>query len=170
MKFRKMDIDSMDRTRPVAGSEDATAAVDLSAGGVQQSETLTDDLIFDEGDDVGNKEAGMATAEISSQDTFVDEGVGMSTEPLEVEEGGGAKKKGPKTVSTAAGAAARPRAARVEEEEKGIEVGWAVALTLSALVLVGAVCVSMDVAKSDQTTASSSGFSRWVGETFGGGK
>jgi hypothetical protein len=165
-----MDIDNMDRTRPVAGSEDATAAVDLSAGGVQQSETLTDDLIFDEGDDVGNKEAGMATAEISSQDTFVDEGVGMSTEPLEVEEEPQGRKKGGKPAA-AAGAAARPRpAARVEEEEKGVEVGWAVALSLSALILVGAVCVSLDVAKSDQTTSTASGFSRWVGETFGGGK
>jgi len=168
MKFRKMDIDNMDRTRPVAGSEDATAAVDLSAGGVQQSETLTDDLIFDEGDDVGNKEAGMATAEISSQDTFVDEGVGMSTEPLEVEGADAApaaKRKGPKTTSTAA--AGRARAPREDENEPAVETGWAVALAMSALVLLGAVFVTWDVAKSDQGTASASGFSKWVGETFG---
>jgi hypothetical protein len=153
MKFRKMDIDNMDRTRPVAGSEDATAAVDLSAGGVQQSETLTDDLIFDEGDDVGNKEAGMATAEISSQDTFVDEGVGMSTEPLE-EPGAEApseprKKKGAKT----SGPATRSRAPRAEEEEQPVETGWAVALALSAVVLLGAVFVTWDVAQSDKGTA-----------------
>jgi hypothetical protein len=170
MKFRKMDIDNMDRTRPVAGSEDATAAVDLSAGGVQQSETLTDDLIFDEGDDVGNKEAGMATAEISSQDTFVDEGVGMSTEPLEEPGAGEAaaeprKKKGPKT---SAGPATRSRTTRMEEEEQPVETGWAVALALSAVVLLGAVFVTWDVAQSDKGTASASGFSKWVGETFGG--
>ena len=168
MKFRKMDIDNMDRTRPVAGSEDATAAVDLSAGGVQQSETLTDDLIFDEGDDVGNKEAGMATAEISSQDTFVDEGVGMSTEPLEepgAAEPSPAKKRGAKA---AAGPATRSRAARAEEEEQPVETGWAVALALSAVVLLGAVFVTWDVAQSDKGTAAASGFSKWVGETFGG--
>ena len=168
MKFRKMDIDNMDRTRPVAGSEDATAAVDLSAGGVQQSETLTDDLIFDEGDDVGNKEAGMATAEISSQDTFVDEGVGMSTEPLEepgAAEPAPAKKRGPKT---SAGPATRSRATRADEEEQPVETGWAVALALSAVVLLGAVFVTWDVAQSDKGTAAASGFSKWVGETFGG--
>ncbi len=180
MKFRKLDIDNLDRTRPVAGSEDATAAIDLSAGGgAQPSETLTDDLIFDEGDDVGSKEAGMATAEISSQDTFVDEGVGMSTEPLEVEgeeqstmevaPAGSKKGKGGKA---AAGAAAKPRpAARAPvEEEQGVEVGWCVGMALSAVILVCAVFVNWDVARSNQTGPQASGFSKWVGETFGSGK
>jgi hypothetical protein len=173
MKFRKLDIDNMDKTRPVAGSEDATAAIDLSAGGGgQQSETLTDDLIFDEGDDVGSKEAGMATAEISSQDTFVDEGVGMSTEPLEVDgedsttEVAPAGKKGARKP---AGAAGKPRpSARAMDDEKPTEVGWCVALAFSAVVLICAVFVAMDVAKSDGREASATGFSKWVGETFSG--
>jgi excisionase family DNA binding protein len=85
MKFKKSDIDSLD----ILATEDSeTREVDLSAGGGDASETLTDDLIFDEGDelDLSADDAGMATAEITSQDTFVDEGgepVGMSTEPLE---------------------------------------------------------------------------------------
>ena len=58
------DVSGSSELGGVAGSEDATAAIDLSAGGGQPSETLTDDLIFDEGDDVGSKEAGMATAEM----------------------------------------------------------------------------------------------------------
>jgi len=176
MKFRRLDIDNLDRTRPVAGSEDATAAIDLSAGGGQPSETLTDDLIFDEGDDVGSKEAGMATAEISSQDTFVDEGVGMSTEPLEVDgepetqeiAGGAGKKKGGKAKPAAA--AAKPKPSRAVEEEQPTETGWCVALSLGAVVLVCATFVSMDMAKSDRGTAAASGFSKWVGETFGGSK
>jgi hypothetical protein len=173
MKFRRLDIDNLDRTRPVAGSEDATAAIDLSAGGGQPSETLTDDLIFDEGDDVGSKEAGMATAEISSQDTFVDEGVGMSTEPLEVEGepetqeiAGGAGKKGGKAAKPAGAAKPKPRAAM--EEEQPTETAWCVALSLGAVVLVCATFVSLDMAKSDRETAARSGFSKWVGETFGG--
>jgi excisionase family DNA binding protein len=174
MKFRKADIDTMDRTRPVAGSEDATAAIDLSAGGhAGQSETLTDDLIFDEGDDVGSKEAGMATAEISSQDTFVDEGVGMSTEPLEVDEESTqevapAGTKGGK--AKAAGGAAKPRPSARVEEEQPTEVGWCVALALGAVVLLGGVFVTWDVAQSDRVGSSPTGFSKWVGETFGGGK
>jgi len=93
----------------------------------------------------------------------------MSTEPLDVDEpagAGGGKRKGPKTVAT--GAAPPRRPARVEEPEHATEVGWAVALSLSALILMGAVFVSWDVAKSDQSNATASGFSRWVGETFGG--
>lgn len=178
MKFRKADIDTMDRTRPVAGSEDATAAIDLSAGGhAGQSETLTDDLIFDEGDDVGSKEAGMATAEISSQDTFVDEGVGMSTEPLEVDEEStqevahSGKKGGKGKQQQQQKPASKPRpSARMEEDEKPTEVAWCAALALGALVLVGGMFVTWDVAKSDQTGAAPTGFSRWVGETFGGQK
>lgn len=176
MKFRKLDIDNMDKTRPVAGSEDATAAIDLSAGGggSQQSETLTDDLIFDEGDDVGSKEAGMATAEISSQDTFVDEGVGMSTEPLDVDgepstqEVSAGAKKGAKG-KPAAGSASKPRpSARAMDDEKPTEVGWCVAMAFGAVVLLCAVFVTWDVAKSDKPEATMTGFSRWVGETFGG--
>ena len=170
MKFRRSDIDNMDRTRPVTGSEDATAAIDLSAGGgAGQSETLTDDLIFDEGDDVGSHEAGMATAEISSQDTFVDEGVGMSTEPLEVDDAtqevSPAGRKGGKAAAGAA-PAAKPRRA-VVEEEKPTEVGWCIALALGALLMVGCVFVSFDVAKSDNSNATASSFSKWLGETFG---
>jgi excisionase family DNA binding protein len=170
MKFRRSDIDTMDRTRPITGSEDATAAIDLSAGGgAGQSETLTDDLIFDEGDDVGSHEAGMATAEISSQDTFVDEGVGMSTEPLEVEDAtqevGAAGRKGGRSSAAAAAPSAKPR--RVVEEEAPTEIGWCLALALGALLMIGCVFVSYDVAKSDRTTASASGFSKWLGETFG---
>jgi hypothetical protein len=176
MKFRKLDIDNMDKTRPVAGSEDATAAIDLSAGGggAQQSETLTDDLIFDEGDDVGSKEAGMATAEISSQDTFVDEGVGMSTEPLDVDgepstqEVSAGAKKGARSKASA-GAASKPRpSARAMDDEKPTEVGWCVAMAFGAVILLCAVFVTWDVAKSDKPEATMTGFSRWVGETFGG--
>lgn len=175
MKFRKADIDTMDRTRPVAGSEDATAAIDLSAGGhAGQSETLTDDLIFDEGDDVGSKEAGMATAEISSQDTFVDEGVGMSTEPLEVDEEAtqevapAGKKGGKGKPQQQAAAKPRPAARAKVEEEQPTEIGWCVALAFAAIVLIGGMFVTWDVAKSDQVGATSTGFSKWVGETFGG--
>jgi excisionase family DNA binding protein len=172
MKFRRSDVENLDVTG--ARSEEETGVIDLSKGKDESSETLTDDLIFDEGDDVGSKEAGMATAEISSQDTFVDEGVGMSTEPLEVDEESTQEvaptgKKGGKGKQQAA-SKPRPSARAMAEEEKPTEVAWCVALAFGALVLIGGVCVSWDVAKSDQSGASATGFSRWVGETFGGQK
>jgi excisionase family DNA binding protein len=88
MKFRRSDVENMDLGG--ARSEEETGVIDLSAGRDDSSETLTDDLIFDEGDDLDltSADAGMATAEISSQDTLVDEdGIGMSTEPLGVSYG-----------------------------------------------------------------------------------
>ena len=49
MKFKRSDIDTLD----MEASEDGeTREVDLSAGGGDASETLTDDLIFDEGDEL----------------------------------------------------------------------------------------------------------------------
>ena len=56
MKFRRADVENLDGPGEVAG------VIDLSAG--DASETLTDDLIFDEGDDLDltAADAGMATA------------------------------------------------------------------------------------------------------------
>ena len=90
MKFKKNDIDTLDIG---ASEEGETREIDLAGGGAEASETLTDDLIFDEGDelDLSSDDAGMATAEITSQDTFVDEEgepVGMSTEPLDFSDEG----------------------------------------------------------------------------------
>ena len=50
MKFRRADVDNLDLTG--ARSEEETGVIDLSAGKKGDSETLTDDLIFDEGDDL----------------------------------------------------------------------------------------------------------------------
>ena len=50
MKFRKMDVENLDLVG--AQSEERTGVIDLSAGREDTSETLTDDLIFDEGEDL----------------------------------------------------------------------------------------------------------------------
>jgi uncharacterized membrane protein len=54
------------------------------------------------------------------------------------------------------------------EEEQPTEIGWCVALALGAVVMLCAVFVAWDVAKSDRADASATAFSKWVGETFGG--
>jgi excisionase family DNA binding protein len=81
MKFRKADVENLDLTG--ARSEEECGVIDLSVGKKGDSETLTDDSIFDEGDDLdlSSAEAGMATAEISSHD----ENVGMRTDFVEQE-------------------------------------------------------------------------------------
>jgi hypothetical protein len=60
MKFRKQDIDSLREVH------------DQPADKVE--ETLTDELVFDEGDSLSlDDEEGMATAKIDEQDTLIDE-------------------------------------------------------------------------------------------------
>jgi hypothetical protein len=172
MRFRRSDIDSMSHTRPIGGGEDATAAIDLSAGGGRRtSETLTDDLIFDEGDDLADHETGMATAEISSHDTFIDEGSpGMSTEPLDVD-GDRTMETSPaggrKPANRSAGASQPARApARVVEEEP-TSIGWSLVLVLSAAALIMGCMVAWDIGRVDRQGQSSGGLSQWVGETLG---
>lgn len=146
MKFKRSDIDTLDMD---ATEDGETREVDLSAGGGDASETLTDDLIFDEGDelDLSSDDAGMATAEISSQDTFVDEGgepVGMSTEPLDFSEEGfddeieDMTEEAPAVGSVSA--TRRPARAgtrsKYETAPSGGDLGWCVLLVLSILVLL----------------------------------
>jgi len=142
MKFKKNDIDTLDL---VASEEGETREIDLSAGGAEASETLTDDLIFDEGDelDLSSDDAGMATAEISSQDTFVDEGgdpVGMSTEPLDYDgEGFDEEPEEYEEDTTAVGARssrARSSRSRYEEPAAAGDALWCVVLGLSLIIML----------------------------------
>lgn len=135
MKFRRTDVENLDVTG--ARSEEETGVIDLSKGKDESSETLTDDLIFDEGDDLDltSAEAGMQTAEISSQDTFVDEGgVGMTTEPLPADAGDSTQvveeQKTTRTRTTT-----RTRAVSTEPAEPK-DTLWGVIMSVSALALI----------------------------------
>jgi hypothetical protein len=147
MKFKKSDIESLD----LGATEDGeTRAIDLSAGGGDASETLTDDLIFDEGDelDLTADDAGMATAEITSQDTFVDEigeDVGMSTEPLDFEDTGFEEEEDEEfaeEIGAAPSVSSRPRAARRPVTSKyaaptgGLDMLFSVILGFTVFVLL----------------------------------
>lgn len=148
MKFKKSDIDSLNLG---VSSEGETREVDLSAGRGDASDTLTDDLIFDEGDelDLAADDAGLATAEITSQDTFVDEGgepVGMSTEPLDVSAAGldddfaDADTTEESAPIRTRGKTTRPvgRPGRVQRHEApvgGGDIVWSAVMILTILVL-----------------------------------
>lgn len=135
MKFRKTDVENLDVTG--ARSEEETGVIDLSKGKDESSETLTDDLIFDEGDDLDltSAEAGMQTAEISSQDTFVDEGgVGMTTEPLPSDVGDSTQVvEESRTTRTRTTTARRAVAADADEPR---DTMWAVVMTVTAVVML----------------------------------
>jgi hypothetical protein len=155
MKFRKMDVENLDLTG--ARSEEETGVIDLSAGADASSETLTDDLIFDEGEDLDltAPDAGMATAEISSQDTFVDEGIGMSTEPLGVDAGDmtevisidddddmGDSDRSRSTIAKGGGRQQRVMAA---PEESGGDMIFAGVMAVSAIIMVLALLVLLGI-------------------------
>jgi excisionase family DNA binding protein len=139
MKFRRTDVENLDVTG--ARSEEETGVIDLSKGKDESSETLTDDLIFDEGDDLDltSAEAGMQTAEISSQDTFVDEGgVGMTTEPLPADVGDSTQVV-EETKTTRTRAVRTRTVAAAPSEPK--DTLWGVIMTASAVVMLLALIV-----------------------------
>jgi len=142
MKFRRSDVENLDVVG--AHSEEETGVIDLSAGS-DSSETLTDDLIFDEGDDLDlSADAGMATAEISSQDTLVDEEIGLSTEPLGIDAGDMTEVVEPDDeggVALQATKSRRPDRQPVAEQQPS-DIVWALVMTVTAVfMLLGAIVV-----------------------------
>jgi excisionase family DNA binding protein len=170
MKFRRTDVENLDVTG--ARSEEETGVIDLSKGKDESSETLTDDLIFDEGDDLDltSAEAGMQTAEISSQDTFVDEGggaVGMTTEPLPADSGDSTTVVEEKATTTRTSRTTTRRAAPVEEAEPK-DTAWAILMTVTSIVMLVGMIVTMtlrDMNVGDRKPSADS-FGRKVAETF----
>ena len=175
MKFKRAEIDNL-AGKGGRGSTSDTSLTEISLeddappkkGGAK--ETLTDDLL--EEPDL-TKRAGMKTAEISSQDTFIDQGgdVGMSTEPIdftedvageEAEEIAAAdvapgKKKG---AGKAGGPppARRPAAVAVEAHTPG----WVIVLLI--LGFLGSMCgafVTWSVSKGR-----SNDISHWFADKF----
>ncbi len=170
MKFRKSDVENLDLTG--ASSEEETGVIDLSAGAGDSSETLTDDLIFDEGDDLDltAADAGMATAEISSQDTFVDEGIGLSTEPLGVDPGdmtevvevdGGDDDRSERRRERLA--AAPTRAAPPEEPK---DLAWGALMTVNAIVMIMAVFVLLGIRDINIGDGKAPEFAMSISKTF----
>ena len=69
MKFRKEEIERL--------KQDTGKTIQYTE---ESSDTLTDDLLFDEADDLDVDEEGMATAQISSDDTFVGDDIAADIE------------------------------------------------------------------------------------------
>ena len=138
----------------------------------ESSDTLTDDLLFDESDELEVEDEGMATAQISSEDTFVGGSGGMATEPIsKPPKPSGPKGAGAKTGSTASlrrttGRSTRMRAATMEKNASGIGMGVMAMLIISAIVSLYVLPVIWDLA-NDTVSGPTSGLSSFCGEKFG---
>ena len=169
MKFRRADVENLDLTG--ARSEEETGVIDLSAGKKGDSETLTDDLIFDEGDDLdlSSAEAGMATAEISSQDTFVDENVGMSTEPIQADPNDATDVVSPTAATSGrrGGAVAAAPKRRVVEQEASSPWWFVGSLCLTSVVAILAMIVVLGARDLNVSGRSSSDTAKKIASWFG---
>lgn len=147
MKFKKADVEKLRRSGP----SDASA------------ETLADDLIFDEDEDLdlSDDEPGMATEKISSADTL--ETLGGSDfddddeeEILESESG----------VRRATGRATRVREAQAAGQDGTSPLFMAV-LIFTAIFLFYGIFVMIDTSRSTET-GMTEGFTNFVTGMFGG--
>ena len=148
MKFRRSDVENLDVTG--ARSEEETDVIDLSAG-ADSAETLTDDLIFDEGDDLDlSADAGMATAEISSHDTLVDDEIGMSTEPLGVAAGDMTEVVDADDDAGLQLTATRSRRPDRQQpvEQAPSDIVWALVMTVTAVFMILGVLVVLGIRDS----------------------
>jgi excisionase family DNA binding protein len=167
MKFKRTEIDNLAGRR---GGASDTSMADISLEEPAKprkkaGETLTDDLLSEP--DL-TKKGGMKTAEISSQDTFIDQGgdVGMSTEPIDFTEDVGGEE--PEEISAevsaksrrAAGPAPSRKPAPVVEAKTG--VGWVLLLFLGTVASICAILVTLSVAKQEKNNVSG-----WFAEQFG---
>lgn|GEM_PF-601293 len=173
MKFKRAEIDNLAGKGGRGGSSDTSlteiSLEDEPARGPARkkgAETLTDDLLNEP--DL-TKRAGMKTAEISSQDTFIDKGgdVGMSTEPIDFTEDVG----GDEPEEIGSEASAKPRGSRgapalaqrrpAPVADGRTHPGIVAMLVLTAVVGVLAALITTSIAKEQ-----SNDLSRWFAEKF----
>jgi excisionase family DNA binding protein len=164
MKFKRTEIDNL----AGRGGRGATSDTSLTDITIEEEttvrkgrETLTDDLLNEP--DL-TKRGGMKTAEISSQDTFIDQGgdVGMSTEPIdftddvgeeaeEVSDIGVTKVKRTTTTVARGPAPARTAVVLVEPRTSPLIVA---ALIITSLVAICAGFVVVSIARGRSTELS----------------
>jgi excisionase family DNA binding protein len=173
MKFKRAEIDNL-AGRGGRGATSDTSLTDITIEEETTTvrkgrETLTDDLLNEP--DL-TKRGGMKTAEISSQDTFIDQGgdVGMSTEPIDfTEEVGeeaeevsdiGVTKVRRTTTTTARGPAPTRAVVLVEPKTSAAVVAG---LILTALVAICAGFVVVSIARGRSTE-----LSQFFAKTFHG--
>lgn len=170
MKFKRTEIDSLAGRSGRSGQTSETSLTEISleddssptvnvSKGKDKGGTLKDDLL-DEPDLA--QRGGMRTAEISSQDTFIDQGgdVGMSTEPIDfTEEKGEAEEV--KDIGAEKKSSVKRQPQRVVLDEEVASPLWSALLGLTWAVCVCGVLVAVSASRGY-----SSGITKWFSTTF----
>ena len=160
MKFRREEIERL--------KQDTGKTIQYTE---PSADTLTDDLLFDESNDLDVSDEGMATAQISSGDTFVAKDKGAKSGPKGPPPSakGGAQKPPAKAAAKPAakpaaqaqpaaasatsqmrrttGRSTRVTAAHAELAATGIGVGMVVATILTAMLMIFIALVLKDTAE-----------------------
>jgi excisionase family DNA binding protein len=166
MRFKRTEIDSLagrvggrqtsdTSLTEISLEDDSQPTVNVGAGA---GDTLSDEL-----GDLGADR----TAEISSQDTYIDQDVGMSTEPIDFTEDDGIEdveeiedigvdrpsRRGP---------AARPQRRPVVVDEGKTGAGWVILLAFAAVIGVCGTLVMLS-----NSNGYKNNFTGWFAENFG---
>jgi cobalamin biosynthesis Mg chelatase CobN len=175
MKFRREEIERL--------KKDTGKTIQYTA---DSSDTLTDDLLFDEAGDVSVEEEGMATAQISSEDTFVGEDPKKAKPPAAqgpvrpAAPAGGGKGKAPSQVTSASpvargatqtqrrttGRSTRIRQTVAAQEASGIGMGMVAGLVVAFLVSAYTLLIWWDTA-TDRVSSPTKGVVEWAFDSFG---
>ena len=174
MRFKRTEIDSLAGRVGRGGQTSDTSLTEISLEdesqptvnvGAGPADTLSDDLLVD--DEVG----GMRTAEISSQDTYIDQGdIGMSTEPIDfTDDDAGEDAEEIEDIGASrvrrGGAAEQPARRRptvaVEEATTPIWVTLRLAVTLIVSVCGALVADSVSKGRTNDVSG-------WFAENLGG--
>jgi excisionase family DNA binding protein len=170
MKFKRTEIDTLAGRSGRSGQtsetslteisleDDSSPTVNVAKG---KGDTLKDDLL-DEPD--LSQRGGMRTAEISSQDTFIDQGgdVGMSTEPIDFTEEQGEAEEVKDIAAEKKKAAARKAPQRVVIEEEVSSPLWSAVLGLTFAIGVCGALVALSASRGYSNNLTS-----WFSKQFG---
>lgn len=172
MKFKRSEIDSLAGKSGKGSQTSETSLTEISleddssptvniGKGKGKAETLKDDLL-DEPD--LSQRGGMRTAEISSQDTFIDQAgdVGMSTEPIDFTEDAGKAEEVEDIGVEKKKSASRPAPKRVVIEDEVRSPLWSALLGLTFAIGVCGALVAISASRGY-----SNGITKFFSEKFG---
>jgi hypothetical protein len=172
MRFRREEIDRL--------KQDTGKTIQFTEA---SSETLTDDLLFDESDELDISDEGASTVQLSGSDTFVSKEKQGASKPAGKPAGKApapqAKTPAPAPKKPTGGTATQPEAQRgatgtarrttgrathavkVVANPSGIGGGMVAALILTSLVLIFSTFMILDI-KDGQATGITDGLARWA--------
>jgi hypothetical protein len=176
MKFRREEIERL--------KQDTGKTIQYTE---PSADTLTDDLLFDESNDLDVSDEGMATAQIKSGDTIPAKDKPAAKPAGRASPPPPAKKPAPvaakpaaaaaaapsgstssirRTTGRSASAASRPSATQTEAQATGIGVGMVITTICTAMLMIFVSLVLLDTPK-DRASSATQGFGEFAYTQFG---